>query len=281
MGWSVRGLSAVAASIALATLAGPAHADQKLVSHRAVYDLSLDPSVDDGDVADLTGRMVMEFTGSDCAGYKTSLRFVTEIEDSDGGHRVTDSRSTSFEHPGGKSLEFSNQTYVDQNLTEESRGSAERTSKGIGVSLLKPGSKHVDLGASVVFPTQQIEKIVSAARNGDSFVQADVYDGSDDGETVYATATIIGRGTTNPPADADAKAEEGTITGAGVGNVRHWPVTISYFDKHDGGEQTPTYMMSYVLYENGISRGLKINYGGFAVAGRLSSLQMLQPEPCK
>jgi hypothetical protein len=284
LGIRVSGVAAVMAWIVPGPAlvhAEPVHAEGGLAPHRAVYDIVLDPSAANTDVADLSGRMVMEFTGSECAGYKVTLRFVTEIEDSEGEHRVTDSRTTSFEHPGGRSFEFNNQTYIDQNLTEESRGSAERTTKGIEVSLLKPGTKRLGLGRSVVFPTQQIEEIVAAAKAGQSFVEADVYDGSEDGETVYSTAAVIGRGAVGPPADADAAAEEGSVASAGIGGVRYWPVTVSYFQKGEKGEQTPTYVMAYRLYENGISRSLRIDYGGFAVTGRLASLQLLPEEPCK
>ena len=263
-----------------ATDPGSRHAVHHFVDMRCrgVVDLLL---IDDGDVADLTGRMVMEFTGSECAGYKTSLRFVTEIEDSDGGHRVTDSRSTSFEHPGGKSLEFSNQTYVDQNLTEESRGSAERTSKGIGVSLLKPGSKHVDLGASVVFPTQQIERIIGAAKAGKSVLQLTVYDGSDNGEKVYNTLSVIGQPI---PGDHTPSEQDPATESDALKSMTRWPVTVSYFDrdaKPTEGEQTPVYSMSFELYENGVSRALVLDYNDFVLAGSLGKFDIKDTKPCK
>jgi hypothetical protein len=112
-------------------------------------------------------------------------------------------------------------------------------------------------------------------------METDVYDGSDDGETVYATAAVIGHGAVGPPSGDDTEAEEGVVASAGIAGLRYWPVTISYFQKGQEGEQTPTYVMAYRLYENGISRSLKIDYGGFAITGRLASLQLLPEEPCK
>jgi hypothetical protein len=276
----LRGWVALSAASATLLAAGAVQAEI-LVPHRAIYDLSLDPSGGSSDVSDLTGRMVMEFTGSSCAGFRTVLRFVTEIEDSEGEHRVTDTRSTSFEHAGGKSFEFSNQTFIDQSLTEESRGSAERTTRGIGVALQKPGNKHLDLGSTVVFPTQQIEAIVGAAKRGDTFVQSDLYDGSEDGETVFGTSAIIGKPRLGGSEPQEVRAEEDRIAAAGLANVRHWPIKITYFDAKANGEQTPTYTMAYTLYENGISRTLAINYGNFAVTGRLSAIQVLPSEACK
>src|SRR5437588_6356573 len=84
-----------------------------LAPHRAVYDLSLADTSTGGSVASVSGRMVMEFTGSRCAGYTTKLRFVTQTEDSDGQHQVTDSRASTFEAGDGRRLDFTNETYTD------------------------------------------------------------------------------------------------------------------------------------------------------------------------
>src|SRR5690242_2717456 len=81
-------------------LAGPL----SLAPHRAVYDLSLADSSGGGSVASVSGRMVMEFTGSRCSGYTTKLRFVTQTEDSDGQHQLTDSRASTFEAGDGRRL---------------------------------------------------------------------------------------------------------------------------------------------------------------------------------
>jgi hypothetical protein len=50
-------------------------------------------------------------------------------------------------------------------------------------------------------------------------------------------------------------------------------VTISYFTQGDG-DRTPVYTISFELYENGISRALKLDYGDFALKGDLQSLQV-------
>jgi hypothetical protein len=247
-----------------------------LAAHRAVYDLILDRSEVTTDLADLSGRIVMEFTGSRCSGYSVALRFVTEISDPEGDRRVTDARTKTFEEGDGTSFKFDNETFVDDALTEESRGSAQRAENGVAVTLNKPGDKKFNLDKSVAFPTAQIERIIEAAGRGENFLQIDVYDGSEDGETVYATAVVIGD-------DSVASHDIGDETAAneaGVAGLRHWPVTISYFDQETAGEQMPVYVMSFVLYENGISRHLKIDYGDFAIVGRLAELEMLPLSPC-
>jgi hypothetical protein len=270
-------IALAAASAALLGAAWPASAAGiSLATYRAVYDLVLDKSGDSTDLADLNGRIVMEFTGSACGGYTVALRFVTEIADPEGERRITDARTTTYEEGDGDAFRFTNETFVDEALTEESKGEASRTDNGVDVALTKPGQKKFLLDESVVFPTEQIEKIIEAAHRGESFFQMDVYDGSEDGETVYSTAVVVGKGT-NAAHDI---GDETAAREAGVADLWHWPVTVSYFDGEGDGEQTPIYVMSFVLYENGVSRHLKIDYGDFTIVGRLSDLDMIPSKAC-
>ncbi len=246
-----------------------------LAAHRAIYDLSLSSAKPDSPMGDVTGRMVMEFSGSSCSGYTTKLRFVTRTEDADGGDQVTDSRSTMFEASDGKSLDFTNETYTDDALAEESRGTAKRKEKNVAVALTKPSDKSFDLAPSVVFPTEQMRKVIDPARAGVRFLSFDVYDGSEDGETVFATAGVVGA----EMKDQDGGSEK-VVKDAGIGGLRHWPVTISYFEKKNGVDETPFYVMSFVVYENGIGRSLKIDYGDFSLSGQLTRLDILPETPC-
>ena len=57
-------------------------------------------------------------------------------------------------------------------------------------------------------------------------------------------------------------------------------MTISYF-LVGSGDQTPSYTISFELYENGVSRALKLDYGDFALRGDLQSLEMLPETACQ
>jgi hypothetical protein len=247
-----------------------------LAPHRAVYDLSLADSGGSESVASVSGRMVMEFTGSRCSGYTTKLRFVTETEDSDGQNQVTDSRASTFEAGDGRRLDFTNETYTDAKLAEESHGSASRKDANIAVALSKPSDKKFNLAGGVVFPTEQMEKILDSARKGERFVSLDLYDGSEDGQTVFATAGVIGAASSS----ADDIGEETAVKSAGIAALRHWPVTISYFEQKDTADKAPFYVMHFVMYENGVGRSLRIDYGDFSLDGRLTRLDMLPSQPC-
>lgn len=261
-------LSCILPTVALA-------APPTLASHRAVYDISLLEAADGTDVTGVTGRLVLEFSGSECAGYSSKLRFVTETEDADGGLQLTDSRSSTFEAADGRSLDFANETYSGNMLAEQSEGTASRNGGSVAVALTRPGTKRFVLKDTVVFPTEQMERIIASALAGDDFVSFEVYDGSESGETVYDTAGVIGRVSTA----ATDVGDEPIVAKAGIAAMRHWPVTISYFDKR-GGDEIPFYTMSFVVYENGVGRTMRIDYGDFTLAGKLTGLEMLPPTPC-
>ena len=273
---SVRGVTNIAGVALLAAGLSPSFAGSVgFVAHRAVYELTLDNAKRRG-LVELTGRIVMEFSGSSCDGYSTALRYVTNISRSDGDRRLTDMRTVTFEAGDGAGFDFKNEVFVDRALSEESRGSASRTDSGVAVALTKPGQKKFVLDDSVVFPTEQIELLIEAARRDQNFMQIDVYDGTDNGEKVYSTTAVIGEGSSA----GDDSDDEIAASGAGLTNLIHWPITVSYFDQELAGERTPVYVMSFVLYENGVSRRLKIDYDNFSIVGRLANLELLPPEPC-
>ena len=112
-----------------------------LQPHRAVYDMSLGESDENGTILGVAGRIVTEFTGSACEGFTTNFRFVSRIDDQEGGSRLTDLRTTSYEDATGETFQFVTQSYVDQKLSEESKGVATRDGDEVIVDLAKPAQK--------------------------------------------------------------------------------------------------------------------------------------------
>lgn len=260
----------------VAVAAAPAHAaGVPLVSYRAVHDLVLDPSVDASDIGTMTGRVVTEFKGSECTGYTTVTRFVTEAVDSDDQRQVIDSRSSTVEKPDG-SLSFDNQTIDNGTPSDVAVGDALRGTNGVHVKLKKPARKSFDVARDVVFPTEQVTRTLDAARAGERFLAFTTYDGLDGGESTAPATVIIGEGST----DASDVADEAPIADAGFATMMHWPIKVTYFDEAAGVDQAPTYSMSALLYDNGVMRRLRLDYGRFALIGKLTRLDTLPTAPC-
>ena len=65
----------------------------KLTPHRAVYEVTLDDARSASGITGIDGRMVFEFSGSECDGYTLNMRMVTQMTDSQVQTNLTDLRS--------------------------------------------------------------------------------------------------------------------------------------------------------------------------------------------
>jgi hypothetical protein len=249
-----------------------------LAPHRAVYDLTLSKSRGKRAIEMVRGRILYDFTGSACEGYALQFRQVSEIDNGEGRKALSDLRAVTWEEGEAKSFRFNSENKVNERIVDEVDGNAGRGSDGISVKLAKPKEKNFDLDAKVAFPTEHIRRIIEAAEAGKSLLELPVYDGSESGEKVFSTLTVIGKmiepGEKKPD---DAAADKPALEA-----LRRWPVTISYFEQGKaGGEQTPVYSIGFELYENGISRALSLDYGDFVVSGNMSQLTLKDTPACK
>jgi hypothetical protein len=75
-------------------------------------------------------------------------------------------------------------------------------------------------------------------------------------------------------------ADRANAQAAPLRELRSWPVTVSYFQSGEQGEDLPSYQITFTLYENGVATGLLLDYGEFVLEGNLSELEMLKADPC-
>jgi len=236
-------------------------------AHRATYDLKLIKSVGAKSPTSARGRLLYEFTGSPSDGYAQEFRQVTEVQPAEGTTRLSDMRSATFEKDGDFS--FYVKTISDDNAPEVVSGEAvKRRNDILAIQLSQPQTETVAVDNKVLFPTEHLIRIIAAAKAGQRLLDVKVFDGSDDGKKIYDTTTIIGRPITGAAPDAPLAHLQA------MAEMRRWPVTISYFDpgKKDEG---PSYTLAFELYENGISRALRFDYGDFTLGGEMTSLELL------
>ncbi|HEX9880897.1 MAG TPA: cell envelope integrity EipB family protein [Hyphomicrobium sp.] len=247
--------------------------------HRAVYDITFDHATPGSGVADMSGRMVYEMTGSRCGGYSQSMRFVTRMTNQEGVAQINDLRTTSFEDIAKHHLRFSSSQYENEKLSEASQGIAEPANGATftEVKLTKPAKKTVKLPSDIYFPIQHSLALMDAARAGKSVFLANLYDGSDKGEKFYETNAVIGA-RSEPGA---ASAPDNVPNAGELAKLASWPIAIGYFEP--GPSQTdaiPSYELSFRFYENGVSTNLYIDYGDFAIRGELKELTFLNETEC-
>jgi hypothetical protein len=247
-----------------------------LAPHKAVYDFSLARAAGGG-ISEMNGRMVYELTGSWCDGYTQSMRFVTRGATADGTTAVNDLRTSSTEDTGAQMFKFTSSQYQDDKLSETTIGDAERGKDGVNVALKKPAPKTVALNSDVLFPIQHSIQLIEAAQRSETLFQADLYDGSDKGEKVFATTAVIGK--------IKAAGHNGKL--AKVANtdkldiIRSWPIAMSYFDPtKQTNDAVPSYELGFLFFENGVARQLTMDYGDFALKGDLTQITFTDATPC-
>lgn len=250
----------------------------QLAPHRAIYDITLDKSRSGAGLTGLTGRMVYELTGSSCEGYTQSMRFVTRMTNEEGSDTLSDLRSSSTEEPGGKTFHFSSSQYKNEKLEEQVAGDAARDNGAIKVELNRPRKTNLKFETKALFPIQHSIALLDAARAGRTLFTADLYDGSEKAEKVYATTAAIGRKLAPGYNKSLAAVKNAEV----LDPLAAWPVSISYFETgKDNQDATPSYELAFVFYENGVSRRLFIDYGDFSIRGELKELTFLPVNKCE
>jgi len=258
----------------VSTTVSQASALNGLVAHRAIYEVKLLDSTDRSGIRAMKGRIVYEFVGSPCEGFAVKFRFVTRIDTGRKSY-VTDQRTTTFEDVKEGNLRFVTRSYVNDKFEKEVKGSARLTNSGTDVALAKPESRNVQLGKAI-FMTEHLANVIDKAKSGERFFNADVFDGSDNGDELMATTTVIG--------NQSKKAKEGHSKAMEpLKDQPSWPVSISYFSllNEQKGESLPIYRVSFDLFENGISSDLKMHYKDYSLKGKLSGLEILPSSKCE
>lgn len=261
----------LAASGAAAQIAAPLR--DIIVPHRAVYDIDLARSDETSGVSSASGRMVFEITGSACLGYTMRQRMVINIGNDDGNMGRLDFQISTFESGEGDLYSFDSRTRLNQEVIEAVVGEARRLNSGIEVTLTEPSEKTVRLDDDTLFPSQHLQAILDAAASDRNFLAAELYEGAGTGEVSDAVTAAIG--------SAVSAGSEGTLRDG----VRHWPVSVGYFDGDDGseevfGEEMPSYQMQFTLYENGVTNDLLMDYGDYALSGSLEQIEPLERPDC-
>jgi hypothetical protein len=243
-----------------------------LVPHRAVYELSLLRGSGSKAPAQARGRIAFDFGGSACEGYVQNFRQITELQPEEGSARVSDLSSATFEAGDGQTYRFKITTKVDDSGGDDVDGAAQKAKAKVSVALTRPKREKRELPGEILFPTEHMRSILTTARAQQNILEARVYDGSGDGSKAFETMTIIGKQVASPTSEKSTQVET-------LKNMRRWPVSISYFEAGKKDEQ-PAYILSFELYENGISRALKLDYGDFVLAGEMTQLTLLPTPKC-
>ena len=173
------------------------------------------------------GRILYDFTGSACEGYALQFRQVSQLDTGEGRVVVSDLRATTWEEGQGRASDvpFGKLHRRAAARIRERRG-ASATARRSRSSSCKP-EEELDVDCGLVFPTQHVRRLLAAAKAGQTILEVGVYDGSENGEKIYDTLTVIGRRIGARARSARRRLRrEPALDG-----LARWPVTVSYFDR--------------------------------------------------
>lgn len=305
-------LAAVPAAIAagaapsLAQIVNPVASPVRLQPHRAIYDVVLDETGPAMSISSISGRVVYELMGSTCEGYAQNMRFVTETTTTEGQTNTTDLRTSSWEDAASRRMRFSSSTFGNDQLAEQTQGTATKVDaptklsekppvspsptariseqnpgsrQSLKIDVTKPARKSAQIGEPVFFPIDHSVAMIRSAKAGSRVFSGNLYDGSEGGEKYYFTAAMIGNATAKGELEAVPKltGDKTKLTG-----LRSWPVSIAYFKPETRHfDQLPLYEMYFRFHENGITSNLLIDHGDYRLKGELKELTLLDQSPCK
>ena len=159
-----------------------------LVPHKALYKVELESARSGSQVVNISGQMYYEW-GYDCDAWTSKHRFNVLYEYADNPTMRVTSDFSNFEAFDGSTLDFSVIREQNGRQYEEIRGHADAYPDQEGRASFNqpPGLEH-DLPKGVLYPTMHTIKVIEAAKRGEKFYNAVIFDGSDDEGPVEVNA---------------------------------------------------------------------------------------------
>ena len=255
--------AAPAASQAPAALPGA----QDMVAHRAGYRLTFDKARDNSDVARAEGAMVFEVLDA-CDGWASRQRLTMRLQDRDGQTLETASDYSTWESKDGRRLRFSLTQMTAGAVSNRIVGEATLQPDGSGVANYEqPRPAQEALPPGTLLPMAHTLRAIAAARANERILNVPLMDGTGE-DGAQESTTILSAWSR----EAEAKPRFPLLANQESGRMR-----IAFFgkDNNGGGASSPDYEVGLRYYANGVADELNMDFGEFAVNGRLESLESL------
>src|SRR5215813_9841832 len=242
----------------------------EIVPHRAVYDLSFAGGQGNSQVVDVTGAM--EFTWEDaCDGWSVTQRTAMAFSYQSGEPVNLGWNLVTWESKDGLRYRFFIRNLENGEVKEEYRGEAHLDGRGKGgvADYSLPQKRAVTLPAGVLFPTAHTVELMKRIEAGDKFFWATVFDGFDNDGLSDISAAIAARLKTEAGAGSRFP-----LLAAGPSSR----VSLAFYNRNNDSAE-PEHEQILRLHQNGVVEDITLDFGNFAVAGKLKELKSLPP-PC-
>ena len=243
----------------------------RMTPHQAIYDIEMTAASSNAQIINISGQMFFQWTPT-CEAWTTEHKFnlIYEYADSPAMHISSD--FSTYEPFDGSEFNFSSRRSRDGEIYEELRGRAEITDPetGSGVAFFTfPEDLSFDLPPGTIFPMRHTLDVTDALKNGGTFVNRTIFDGSDSDGPVNINA-FIGREIDLPDGLSE---QEGVDTGLLPLPARK--VQMAFFPLINE-TAAADYEMIATLHTNGVISAMEIDYGDFSVRQNLVALEELE-----
>lgn len=248
-------------------IAGTVPAAADLLPHRAVYTLSIGAG---SAMSGGAGQMRFEIKDV-CDGWASDLKVELTLASEDGAFHRLGWNQVTWEAKDGSRYRYFMRELADNEETARRRGEARReTAEAVAtVTADLPTRNEFQLPAGVLFPMQHTAALIAASAAGESYVFAEMFDGS-----VGDHAIEVGAGLGQSSGDWENPGKAAALKG-----VRSFPVALAFFIS-DSPEGLPDTEQRQRLYANGVFGHLMFTVGDIQVQARLDEFEALKPEGC-
>lgn len=250
-----------------------------LVPHKALYNIALHSVKNTSKVINVEGQMLYSMERT-CEGYLSNHHFnlLYEYEDTPG--LMVTSDFTSSENFAGNKLEFFSSRNRESDLIEEYSGAASLDAKGTGIAqYIQPLERDFILPEGTVFPTQHTFNVINAAKKGQKFYTATVFDGSDETGPLLVNAFILDSGAPLAPVNASLSKTSKAVSSQLL-DTKSWKVRLAFFPLESDLSEAD-YEMTVRLHENGVISDMFVEYTDFSVTQKLVAIEEITKAECR
>jgi len=237
--------------------------------HKALYAVKLQSARSGSQIINIDGHMYYDWA-YDCDAWTSKHRFNVLYEYADSPAMRISSDFSNFEKYDATTLDYSVIRYQDGRQYEGIRGQARSFADQKGEAIYnEPPGLVQSLPAGTLYPMAHTIKVLKAANDGEKFVNATVFDGSDGDGPVEINA-FIGK-QTERAAIMDV-AEDNKALDQSLINGKAREIQLAFFPLNKYEDQAD-YEMNLTLHDNSVISDMLINYSDFSVSQTLIAIE--------
>lgn len=243
-----------------------------IASHRGAYELTLQTTSADSDVASVSGGMTFEWIEK-CDAWEVKESYLMRVLKQTSSEVNFVAEYAGWESKDGLRYRFQIKRR-EAGQTKIIRGNAWLTEVGgPGIAEFEePSIETFVLPAGTVFPTGHTLILMDKAARDERFDQHLLFDGSEVEAAIPVSAVLLKAQRATPSAvESDSKP---SLLMDSV-----WPMTVAFFDSVES-DASAKFELQMTMQANGVATSVVLDYGDFKVDGKLTRLEAVPEAGC-